>query len=161
VALLRSLNFVGRKETQHGCDVNECRNHVVTPDHVLPMVSMKNHSPEHECYRVTDEKSPDRRAGVINPHAGVAMGEAEGEQPWPVPDPRSAWRKISLTTSPPKPAPTQFRQHLNRAKLEIPIDHHHSPAGSGMGGFPTPDGIRKPSPCRSLGWSRPLLRSRH
>jgi hypothetical protein len=51
----------------------------VTPDHVLPMASTKSHSPEHECYRVTDEKASDRHAGVINPHAGTAMGEAEGE----------------------------------------------------------------------------------
>ena len=67
--------------------------------------------------------------------------------------------KISLNKSPPTPAPSRFRRHLNKAKLQIPIDHRRSPAGSCMGGFrtpaPCPDarpvmaGIRKPSPCRS------------
>ena len=48
--------------------------------------------------------------------------------------------------APPTPAPGQLRNDFNQAKLEIPIDHHRSPAGSCLGGFPTPDGIRKPSP---------------
>jgi hypothetical protein len=64
-------------------------------------------------------------------------------QPRPVPDPRSAERKISRTKPPPTPEPIRIRNQLNRAKLEFPIDHHRSPAGSCMGGFPTPDGIRK------------------
>jgi hypothetical protein len=78
------------------------------------------------------------------------------DQPWPVPDPRSAWRKISLTNSPPTPPPSRSRNDLNRAKLEIPIDRRRSPAGSCLGGFRTPAlcrdarpsraGIRKPSP---------------
>ena len=34
-----------------------------------------------------------------------------------------------------------------RAKREVPIDRHRSPTGSCSGGFRTPDGIRKPSPC--------------
>jgi hypothetical protein len=60
-----------------------------------------------------------------------------------------SWAKISLTKPPPTPAPSRLRNDLNRAKLEIPIDHHRSPAGSCMGGFRTPDGIRKPSPSWS------------
>ena len=67
-------------------------------------------------------------------------------QPRPVPDPRSAGRKTPLTKSQPTPAPNRFRNQLNRAKLEIPIDHRRSPAGSCLGGFRMPDGIRKPSP---------------
>ena len=63
----------------------------------------------------------------------------------------------SHSTSP-RPAPSRFRRHHSRAKLQIPIDHRRSPAGSCMGGFrtpaPCPDarpvmaGIRKPSPSR-------------
>jgi hypothetical protein len=70
------------------------------------------------------------------------------------------WRKISLTNAPPTPAPSRFRHHHNRAKLEIPIDHRRNHAGSCLGGFrtpaPCPDarpemaGIRKPSPSRKL-----------
>jgi hypothetical protein len=46
-------------------------------------------------------------------------------------------------------------------KLEIPIDHHRSPASSCMGGFRTPDGIRKPSPCQSLNHTSPPVESGH
>jgi hypothetical protein len=77
-------------------------------------------------------------------------------QPWPVPDPRFAWRKISLLRSSTAPTTNQLRNHLDDAKLEIPIDRHRNPAGSCMGGFRTPAlclaarpelaGIRKPSP---------------
>jgi hypothetical protein len=81
-------------------------------------------------------------------------------EPWPAPDPRSDWRNISLNKSPPTPAPSRFRRHHNKAKLQIPIEHRRSPAGSCMGGFrtpaPCPDarpvmaGIRKPSPSAPL-----------
>ena len=80
-------------------------------------------------------------------------------QPWPVPDPRFAWRKISLLRSSTAPTTNQLRNHLDDAKLEIPIDRHRNPAASCMGGFRTPAlclaarpelaGIRKPSPSRS------------
>jgi hypothetical protein len=49
------------------------------------------------------------------------------------------------------PAPGRLRNDFNQAKFEIPIDHHRSPAGSCLGGFRTPDGIRKPSPMQSGG----------
>jgi hypothetical protein len=94
-----------------------------------------------------------------------------GYQPRPVRDPRSASRKISLTNSQPTPAPSRLRNHLNRAKLEIPIDRRRSPAGSCLGGFrtpaPCPDarpamaGVRKPSPCQSFGRLRRCSRSGH
>ena len=35
----------------------------------------------------------------------------------------------SHSTSPPTPAPSRFRRHHSRAKLQIPIDHRRSPAG--------------------------------
>ena len=79
-------------------------------------------------------------------------------QPWPVPDPRFAWQKISLLRSSTAPTTNQLRNHLDDAKLEIPIDRHRNPAGSCMGGFRTPAlclaarpelaGIRKPSPSQ-------------
>jgi hypothetical protein len=72
-----------------------------------------------------------------------------------------SWAKISLTKPPPTPAPSRLRNDLNRAKLEIPIDHHRSPAGSCMGGFRTPDGIRKPSPWWSFRRCGAYLVSRH
>jgi hypothetical protein len=59
-------------------------------------------------------------------------------EPSPVPDPQSAWQEMVLTKSPPTPAPTWSRYHRDQAKLAIPIDHRHSPAGSCMGGFRTP-----------------------
>jgi hypothetical protein len=59
-------------------------------------------------------------------------------------------RQISRTEPPPTAEPSRLRNHPNRAKHEIPIDHHRNPAGSCLGGFPTPDGIRKPSPITSL-----------
>jgi hypothetical protein len=75
--------------------------------------------------------------------------EAAVSQPRPVPDPPSARRQISLTKPPPTPESSRPRNHPNRAKYEIPIDRRRNPAGSCLGGFPTPDGIRKPSPTRS------------
>jgi hypothetical protein len=94
-----------------------------------------------------------------------------GYQPRPDPDSRPAWRKISLANSPTTPAPTRFRNQLTQAKLEIPIDHHRSPAGSCLGGFrtpaPSPDarpamaGVRKPSPWRSFRGTSSSLECRH
>ena len=60
----------------------------------------------------------------------------------------NAGRKISLAASPPPPSPTRRRHHRARAKPEIPIDRCRSPAGSCLGGFRTPNGIRKPSPTQ-------------
>jgi hypothetical protein len=71
-------------------------------------------------------------------------------QPPPVLDPPSAGQQISSIKSPPTVEPSRLRNHPNRAKYEIPIGHHRNPAGSCLGGFPTPDGIRKPSPKRSF-----------
>jgi hypothetical protein len=51
----------------------------VTPSCVLPLEFVRNPSAEQRCYRVTDEKASNGRAGMINPHAGTAIGEAEGE----------------------------------------------------------------------------------
>ena len=92
-------------------------------------------------------------------------------QPLPDPDSSLARRKISLTKLSPVPAPSRFRRHHNRAKLEIPIDHRRSPAGSCMGGFrtpaPCPDarpemaGVRKPSPSKPKMRRNSLLQSRH
>ena len=82
-------------------------------------------------------------------------------EPRPAPDPRSAWRKIPLTKFPPTPVPSRFRRHLNQAKLQIPIDHRRSPADSCMGGFRTPDGIRKPSPWLPFRQSAPVPNSGH
>jgi hypothetical protein len=78
--------------------------------------------------------------------------EAAVSQPRPVPDPPSARRQISLTKPPPTPESSRPRNHPNRAKYEIPIDRRRNPAGSCLGGFPTPDGIRKPSPSWSPNW---------
>ena len=86
--------------------------------------------------------------------------EAAVSQPRPVPDPPSARRQISLTKPPPTPESSRPRNHPNRAKYEIPIDRRRNPAGSCLGGFPTPDGIRKPSPWRSLQTASPLLECR-
>jgi hypothetical protein len=93
-----------------------------------------------------------------------------GYQPWPDTDPWSAWRKISPTRLSPTPASSRLRNHFNRAKVEIPIDHRRNPAGSCLGGFrtpaPCPDaraamaGVRKPSPRPSLSCRLALLRSR-
>ena len=58
--------------------------------------------------------------------------------------------EFSRTEPPPTAEPSRLRNHPNRAKHEIPIDHHRNPAGSCLGGFPTPDGIRKPSPSRTF-----------
>jgi hypothetical protein len=74
--------------------------------------------------------------------------KAAVSQPQQVPNPSSAGRQISRTEPPPTAEPSRLRNHPNRAKHEIPIDHHRNPAGSCLGGFPTPDGIRKPSPSR-------------
>ena len=82
-------------------------------------------------------------------------------EPRPAPDPRSAGQKISLTKFPPTPVPSRFRRHLNQAKLQIPIDHRRSPADSCMGGFRTPDGIRKPSPSLPPSRSVELSESGH
>src|ERR1700761_6018939 len=72
--------------------------------------------------------------------------KAAVSQPQQVLDPPSARRQISRTEPPPTAEPSRLRNQTSRAKHEIPIDHHRNPAGSCLGGFPTPDGIRKPSP---------------
>src|SRR5208283_2317099 len=64
----------------------------------------------------------------------------------PDPDPEAARRKTSLTTPPPAASPPRSCHHHARLKTEIPIDRRRTPAGSCLGGFRTPDGIRKPSP---------------
>ena len=87
--------------------------------------------------------------------------KAAVSQPQQVPKPPSARRRISRTKPPPTAEPSRLRNHSNRAKHEIPIDHHRNPAGSCLGGFPTPDGIRKPSPSRPLRRSWPFLESGH
>src|SRR5208337_4794785 len=68
----------------------------------------------------------------------------------PDPDPETARGKTSLTTPPPAASPPRSCHHHARPKTEIPIDRRRTPAGSCLGGFRTPDGIRKPSPSRSL-----------
>jgi len=83
-----------------------------------------------------------------------------GYQPGPDPDSGLDRRKIPLAKPQPAPAPSRLRNHLNRAKVEIPINRRRSPAGSCMGGFRTPapcldarpamPGIRKPSPKRTF-----------
>jgi hypothetical protein len=85
--------------------------------------------------------------------------KAAVSQPQQVPNPSSAGRQISRTEPPPTAEPSRLRNHPNRAKHEIPIDHHRNPAGSCLGGFPTPDGIRKriksfcgAKPPQKLGW---------
>src|SRR5208283_3008493 len=79
----------------------------------------------------------------------------------PDPDPEAAWRKTSLTTSPPAASPPRSCHHHARPKTEIPIDRRRTPAGSCLGGFRTPDGIRKPSPWRSIRSAATVLESGH
>jgi len=50
------------------------------------------------------------------------------------------------TRPPPTPAPRRLHDHLNRARLEIPIDHDRNHAGSYMGDLRKTGGIQKPSP---------------
>jgi hypothetical protein len=82
-----------------------------------------------------------------------------GYQPRPDPDPGPASRKISFTKLSPPPEPSRFLHHHNRAKLEIPIGHRRSPAGSCLGGFRTPAHTHR----RDLRWpaSENLHHSRH
>ena len=63
-----------------------------------------------------------------------------------IPNPTVAWSKVSLAASLSAPSPTPRRHRRARLKLEIPIDPRRNPAGSCLGGFRTPHGIRKPSP---------------
>jgi hypothetical protein len=58
-------------------------------------------------------------------------------------------------------SPIRLRNHPNRSKREIPIDHHRCPAGSCLGGFPTPDGIRKPSPSLPFPGQNGIPKSGH
>ena len=69
----------------------------------------------------------------------------------PNPNPAVAWSNVSLTASLSAPSPTPRRHHRDRLKLEVPIDRRRTPAGSCLGGFRTPHGIRKPSPKQPLG----------
>jgi hypothetical protein len=64
----------------------------------------------------------------------------------PVPNPATARRKASLAASLSAPSSPRRRHLPARAKAEIPIDRCRRPAGSCLGGFRTPNGIRKPSP---------------
>jgi hypothetical protein len=82
-----------------------------------------------------------------------------GCQPRPDPDSGPASRKISFTKISPPPEPSRFLHHHNRAKLEIPIGHRRSPAGSCLGGFRTPAHTHR----RDLRWpaSENLHHGRH
>ena len=71
-----------------------------------------------------------------------------------IPNPTVAWSKVSLAASPSAPSPTPRRHRRARLKLEIPIDPRRNPAGSCLGGFRTPHGIRKPSPNEPFGDDR-------
>jgi hypothetical protein len=100
------------------------------------------------------------RSGGRYPHAFRQDRDKRHEpRKWSALNPATARRKVSITTSPPAPSPTRRRHHHARAKPEIPIDRRRRPAGSCLGGFRTPGGIRKPSLLRPAPANEAVLES--
>ena len=107
----------------------------------------------------TVRRDPARLATTLRRNTAIAANVPEsalhqdprkpaGSQPRQGLDPPSVQQQISRTKPRPPTKPSQIRNYPNRAKHENPIDRHRSPAGSCLGGFRTPHGIRKPSPSQ-------------
>jgi len=75
-----------------------------------------------------------------------ALRQDQGKRPEPprrpTLNPAVAWSKVSPAASLSAPSPTARRHHRARPKPEIPIDPRRAHAGSCLGGFRTPHGIR-------------------
>ena len=76
-------------------------------------------------------------------------GEAAVSQSQQVPDPSSAGRRFPRTEPPPTARPEPAAQPPQPRKTRNPHRPSPQPRGSCLGGFPTPDRIRKPSPPQS------------
>ena len=94
---------------------------------------------------------------ILTDRKGFFEVEIKPSKPVELP-PFESWFpvKLSLLNAGPNPL---LAAEARWAKAEISIGHRLEPAGSCMGGFHTPHGIRKPSPSQSKSCSATLLES--